>query len=291
MMTARLVLLFVLFSIATFAQDNEPLYLNEFYQVGDSLLVGNEGPLRSTPSRSGKVIKKLAVGDKLYFIGLGDREAEKRETIFGLDGAFIPVHYVIDGEFVMGYVWDGLIARTYSYDKTGNGFLYSFESYDISSSVLAMKLSRKDAKSNAVYNQTIRDTINFDRSKVSKILPAMGLSQVDAIFRVGLLGEACGVSTNYHYYAWNGSSFIALPSKSSVGDAGIYSYSENLLFPSEHKYGKDLIVVESSEYESEYYLIEGIPDVEFVDDVEKKTIVVYKWTGKKYIKLNRVEEY
>lgn len=58
-----------------------------------------------------------------------------------------------------------------------------------------------------------------------------------------------------------------------------FIYGENLLFPSEHKLGKDLIIIESETYTVDYVeyeeLAEPIEVERTVEDVK-----VYRWDGK-----------
>ena len=273
-----------------FSQEDRTYFLYNSYQVGDSIYIGIEGPLRSFPSRSSKIIKNLSVGDKVYYLGWGPREEVKRETIYGIDAEFICVEFLIDGNYETGYIWGGLLAQVDAFDSKNNQYLYSFKNFNSKDGTMDLRLTRIDASSKSIYHQNFIDTIGYEQHKVGKILGPMGLSNVQSIFRVGYLGEACGILTIYNYYAWNGKEFIQLPSKKSVADGGVYYYAETLQFPTEHKYGNDLIIITSEEMEAEEIVFEGVADAWFTNAVTTSRTSVYKWTGKGYHKLHQIEE-
>jgi hypothetical protein len=68
-----------------------------------------------------------------------------------------------------------------------------------------------------------------------KILDNMGLTGLQAIYRIGFFSESCGVPTAPHYIGWTDTEFLDLPGKGNVSDAAIFYQEEKLLFPSEHK--------------------------------------------------------
>ncbi len=276
------IFLFVL-SSNLFSQENSYYLPRYFHQESDSVVLTNGGNVRQSPSRNAKSIAKLEVGAKVLITG----EAIGEETIFGLTGEYFPIRYVSKGVEINGYMWSGLFAYTWAKDKEGNEYaigakrLLSNSEYD----EVEYNLMRRDVKSGKIYQQLVLRDVGEQSWFESKVLGGMGLTNVQAIFRVGFLGEACGVASTHYYYAWSAGKFVELPSKSSVGDAGVYYSGDKLLFPTEHKYGANLIVVETEEAETEFvYFVEGI---EVLEEVIHKTQRWFRWDGKHYEELEK----
>lgn len=272
-----------------FAQDTEALKIYHYFSEGDTLLLSGGGHIRSTPSRNGKSIDQLEVGHTLYINAEVEYEGIGEYVIQALKVGYYPVRYEKDGQWKSGYVWGGLIAQAYSYDKNGNCYIFGQRSFNVDTEELTIAVTRIDGKTKKMHEQLFQYVFGYQTGYESKVLSNMGLSQLEQIFRVGFLGEACGIYTTYYYYGWNGSQFIELPSKNSVGDAGVYHYSENMLFPTEHKLGKDLIIIESTSSTTNYVGYKEIKDQSFEVEEITKGIKVYMWNGKSTRLLEPIE--
>ena len=271
------ILLFLSFGL--FAQKNEPLEIYHFFQKGDTLVLSSPGYVRATPSLKGKSIDQLSVGSFVYIETDITGLSEGGEVINNFKADYYPVRYEKDGQWKSGYVWGGLIANTYSVDKNNNQYIIGKRSFDSENYEITFGVIRIDGATKKAYEQLFKYVSGDQSSFDSKILGNMGLSNIHQIFRVGLLGEACGIYTTYHYYGWNGEKFIELPTKNSVGDAGIFGYSEKLLFPSEHKSGS-FIIIESTTSTSDYFEYEEIKGEVFEIEEITKEKKVYLWDGK-----------
>lgn len=271
------ILLFLSFGL--FAQKNEPLEIYHFFQKGDTLLLSSPGYIRATPSLKGKSIDQLPVGSVVYIEADVMGLSNGGEVINNFKADYYPVRYEKDGQWKSGYVWGGLIANTYSVDKNNNQYIIGKRSFDSENYEITFGVIRIDGTTKKVYEQLFKYVSGDQSSFDSKILGNMGLSHINQIFRVGLLGEACGIYTTYHYYGWNGEKFVEFPTKNSVGDAGIFGYSEKLLFPSEHKLGS-FIIVESKTVTTDYVQYKELEGQEFeIEDTHKET-KIYSWNGK-----------
>lgn len=271
---------FLFLSSLIFAQDTGALEIHHYFSDGDTLVLSDGGHIRSTPSRNGKSIDELPIGYTLYINGEVEYGGIGEYVIRTLQAGYYPVRYEKDGQWKSGYVWGGLIAETYSYDKNGNCYIFGQRSFNVDTEELTIAVIRIDGTTKKIHEQLFSYPFGYQSSYESKVLSNMGLSQLEQIFRVGFLGGACGIYTTYHYYGWNGKQFIELPPKKSVGDAGIYYYSENMLFPTEHKIGKDLIIIESTSSEIDYVGYAEIKDEVFEKEEITKETKVYLWDGK-----------
>ncbi len=280
---------FLFLSPLIYAQDAGALEIRHYFSDGDTLVLSDGGHIRSTPSRNGKSIDELPVGKTLYINGEVEYGGIGEYVIRTLQAGYYPVRYEKDGQWKSGYVWGGLIAQAYSYDKSGNGYIFGKRSFDGDTDVLTVAVIRIDGMTKKIHEQLFSYPFGYQSSYESKVLSNMGLSQLEQIFRVGFLGEACGIYTTYHYYGWNGKQFIELPPKKSVGDAGVYYYSENMLFPTEHKIGKDLIIIESTSSAIDYVGYAEIKGEAFEKEEITKETKVYLWDGKSARLLEPIE--
>lgn len=270
------ILLFLSFGL--FAQKNEPFEIYHFFQKGDTLVLSSPGYIRVRPSLKGKSIDQLPVGHFVYIDTDVEGLSNGGEVINNFNAHYYPVRYEKDGQWKSGYVWGGLIANTHSVDKSNNRYIIGRRSFDSENYEITFGVTRIDGTTGKIYEQLFKYVCGDQSSFESKILGNMGLSNIHQIFRVGLLGEACGIYTTYHYYGWNGEKFIELPTKNSVGDAGVFGYSEKLLFPSEHKLG-NFIIVESETVTSDYVQYEELEGQEFEIEYTHKETKIYFWNG------------
>lgn len=274
-----------------FAQD-ENAYVRTFYcQAGDTLYVGNDGKIRSEPNRSAKILQEAKIGMMLICERNYDYENQpKSEIIFNIASPFIAVKFESNGQWVSGYVWGGLIADVAAKDAKGNHFFLTRTSYDPEKYYFKGLVARIDGKTNHVVRADVDTIFSMNSWTEGKVFSGMGLSNVSSIFRATYYAESCGIFTISYYFAWDGKTLLQdLPTKSSVGDGGIYSYGEEILFPVEHKQGNDLIIVrtEESNYKDIYF--KEIDLYELVGTTNS-SLKIYKWDGRKARKLEGVVE-
>lgn len=258
----------------------------DYYQAGDTVYLANGGHLREAGSRNAKSMGQMPVATRLVITG---EQTSTPEVIYHLSGKYFPVKWESPTGLKHGYVWQCLLAKTMAKDKAQNTYVFGWKSYSPTDNVMTYALSRVDALGK-IQEFPLKDTFSYHSSYDSKVLGAMGLTGVKNIFRVAMLGEACGVATIYNYYAWDGNQFHVLPQKMSVGDAGVYYYSEELKFPSEHKLADDVIMISSEE--SEYALVrfKGVGNELFQEGTVVHKYRFYKWTGKGFYELEKEED-
>lgn len=211
--------------------------------IGDtSHVFANNSYIRSYPSLESKVLDSLSVGAELIILS----EGYNNDKVKGFHAPWHEVSYIKDNERKRGFVWLGLLAVGSKKDGKGNRFLYGYdrylkggEGYGVDRYLCEIKLLANDNSLRATHTFVLEsDGQSFSDSK---LLPNMGLEGLNAIYRVGFLGEACGIPSIYFYVGWNGHEFVDMPGRQSVSDAGVFYYQEQLLFPSEHKKEKNTV--------------------------------------------------
>lgn len=260
-------------------------YLPAYLREGDSCIITMNGKSRSSPARNASKTDDLVIGEKVYIIEQGEQE----EMIFGIKAPFCKVRYKKQDLWKEAYVWAGLLSLSFSKDKNGMVYAVGARAFlpDEHSRCVKLGLLLLDINHQLVYEQDMFFETGEQSFVESKVLSPMGLTNVKSVFRVGFLGRACGIMTEYLYYAWTGREFIQLPSKRSMGDADIYGYSEELFFPLEHRNGDNLIIIRQKEYQYERF---EVADQTSYDEFIKVTEEWYRWDGKKVVMLERKRE-
>lgn len=280
--------LLALFTVLVYGQQETPAAyeLDENFnfwhlQPGDTAYVfADVAYVRDYPSTSSALIDSVRQGQRVII----SSEGYNSSLVRGYSAPWHQVSYEVNGRHKQGFIWLGLLAIGAQGDAMGNQFLYG----------LLRKNPGQDEYSNGQYRCGVK-YLSADHALIgqiifphndegqgyteAKLLGNMGLSGLQAIYRVGFYGEACGVPTIHTYLGWDGQQFINMLSKTSVGDAGVYYYEEKVLFPVEHKLQGDLVIKD---------IIQGeVIDLDAVEPEIKETSKreKYRWENKQLIQI------
>lgn len=263
-----------------FAQNEAPqayVVSNEYNlwnkAVGDQAYVfADVAYIRDYPSTSGKLVDSLQHGSIVKIIS----EGYNQSTIRGFEAPWHKVEYSVNGKNKTGFIWLGLLALSKETNNKGEQFLIGFlkRSKDPMSLEYLVEIKAFDNNSNLIARSYYPATLGGQTYVESKVLPNMGLENLQSIHRIGFLGEACGISSNHYYFGWNGQEMIPMLDKSSVSDAGVFYYNETILFPSEHKLDNVTIIKDIEEGE----VIDD--EAEVLQYKVKKERKEYRWDGK-----------
>ncbi len=240
--------------------------------------------VRSAAGTKFPVIDSLHAGDTITV----KSNSNKFLTLKNIVAPWIWIDYVKNGTKKQGYIWAGLLAIGYAIDDEAT-YLFGIdriieqkekrtEYYTGNIFKTALKVIKKGALV-AQKNRDIEDNESVSHVDL-KLLGDPKLTNVKQVARIMTSGEACGIYTNYYYAGFTGNSFLDLPGKSTVSDAGVYWHIETILFPSE-KGGKAGKLIKITE--------EGTADDEETDANTTKYKTSYKtetfvWTGSKAVK-------
>ena len=261
-------LVFLLSFYFGFSQSEEE-YSSFHFELGShqKILVSNT-KVRKCPELGTVVIDSLSPGNDIKIIyrtpqnfKIGERHAP-----------WFKVSYEKNGTPTEGYIWGGNIAlghRKYNDVQLLFGIASTQKIKNKGSEgdyneMIARVVALKD-------NQVISER-NFEMGNSEnlsgygfKIIENQKLKNVDFIVAAMVSGEACGVPTYEQYFLWSHNSLVKLPRLMSVGDADVYSYSEEFQF---FKNGKIMMKIE--QYEKD----------ENNKETTKKTSKTYFWDGK-----------
>ncbi|MBO9732884.1 MAG: hypothetical protein J7623_29845 [Chitinophaga sp.] len=193
-------------------------------------------------------IDTLLTGEEITVVKITD----KLLNLKGLTAPWIQVKYKKDGVDKEGYLWQGLISFRqvrrgdtkfiYAIDRRMDSTVVADDGVKMVMKYFLVKLKVVQAgQLKAVNSFKIFDgeSANFGDAK---IMSGLGLSNVQNIVVLTFGGEACGIESNYFYFAWlNDSRLVPLPARMSVGDAGAYYHDESFTFPAEKNGQPDII--------------------------------------------------
>jgi hypothetical protein len=275
------VALLIILSVSARAQERPAAYAvdEEFNlwnkNINDTAFVfADIAYIRDYPGLEGVLLDSLRTGTRVVI----KSEPYNKTLIKDFHAPWYKVTYMTGKQKRTGFIWLGLLALGTNTDKEGKLWMYGFNKY-VNRSNDEEHLSLCEIKVLDRAQQPIaRTSVLISRGGQTytegKILDNMGLAGLQAIYRIGFMGEACGVSTNHYYIGWTGTEFVPLPGKTSVSDAGVFYHEEKLLFPSEHNLDPALIIRDVTDAE----VID--PDQDELTYKEIKKRVKYIWDGK-----------
>lgn len=223
----------------------------------------------------------LFTGDDITVTAITD----KLLNLKGLTAPWVQIKYKKNGIDKEGFLWQGLISFA-PLRRGDTKFVYAIDRR-VDSSFIAdgakmvnkqfvVKLKVVQAgilKSVSSCKVSDSEEANFTDAK---IMSGLGLSNVQYIITVTFGGEACGIATNYFYFAWlNDSRLAPLPGRMSIGDAGVFYHDETFTFPAEKNGQPDMIYWNMTEGEATEKMDKnGEPVYK-----ETKATAKYSWDG------------
>lgn len=291
----NILLLILLFSNFTFSQEISSE--NYFWTFNNNSNV--EGVIgvkkcyvRKEPKTNSDLLDSLLVGNKITITS----NSSESTVINGLNLSWVEIEYIKNNQIKKGFIWKGFIALGSSKKKDilflttidskftkkvkEGGFEYSAEFCKISVKAVNENFKIIDEKS---FSKQLSESQFFENSTIN----GWGLKNVNAIYRISLSGQACGIPTYCYYFAWTGKKILFLPEKYIVGDAGIFYHSEEFIFPNEKKGVSNTIIKQIIEAE---IIDENAEDNKFL---VKKEIEYYSWDGVsfKFVKRKKIKPF
>ncbi len=249
--------LFLFLTIVTWSQnlsiDNNFFRFNDENLLKEELIISAKNCyIRSEPNTNSILLDSLQLGNKVNFI----KDTEIDINIKGLELSWVEVEYSKGNQIRKGYLWKGFIAISVD----------NYKDYSIITSVDRKFIKKTTDKDNNTYDQTnygftikllekdhfIKEksfvkNISDNMSSISKTISNWGLKEIDFIYKISFIGEACAIPTEDIYFGWNGKEMLKIIEKYSVGDGNAYYYSEELIFPKEKNGQANTIIKKSKD--------------------------------------------
>ena len=267
---------------AAYAQDDNFNLYHTFKDSSARVFV-NMAYIRTEPSSKSQLQDSLALGTPVTFL---DDEGYHATFIRGMELPWHRIQYQADGKTRTGYIWLGLLSIDQQVDaKTGQLFMYGFAwksndpndaYYWVEAKVLDKNLQLLNTKGFPFYHAE-------QSYSMSELQQGNSIATAKQTYSIRFLGEACGISSIHQALAFDGKQLILLPRTSSVSDAGVYYYDEELKFPKKHQLGKDIVLKTIETGEAEDYDMDNPP--EELKYKISKVEETYQWDGQLYRKV------
>lgn len=184
-------------------------------QAGSSAHVFVEkAMIRSNPSTTAAIIDWLSVGaevlvQQLYY---------PLTVVKGFRTPWVAIQYKSGGTNKQGYIWQGLLSLHAATNASGLLFISgvsaadnkSIENYETAYYIMTLKVLNGTS---VICTKSWEQTYGEQTMVEGKLFENLGLKDCSNIYRLGLLGEACGVTSVYTYFAFNENELFALPGK------------------------------------------------------------------------------
>ncbi|KDN53678.1 SH3 domain-containing protein [Flavobacterium seoulense] len=289
--THKLTVLFlILFSTCSFAQNELTHDSYWIERENNNAIIGVKNCyIRNAPSINAKLLDSLQMGKEVLIL----KSTENKLKIKGINVSWIQIQYTNkSGETQTGFLWKGFLALGFQKNKQ-NTFLTTIDKIEtitknnFEQEMFSISAKILDQDNNLLYQKTIQKNITDSYYFEDKTIGGLGLKNISEIYRISFSGQACGIPSLYYYFGWDNKKFLELPEKYSVGDAGIYYYYENFIFPKESGGKPDLIIkkvkqAEGNNESKEYYSFN-------VSEWSE----TYKWNGEKasFISKSKIKKY
>ena len=242
-MKKTLTLFLFFLSFALWSQDAK--YLSENYEFKKNekpYLFGDKVKLREFSNTDSEVLSLIKIGEQIEII-------EKTDSVFLFNGIESPWYKVKYKEFV-GYVVGGLISLDTAIidDIT---YLISLEKKEKS---LFLKTRLLNKENEYLENNSELKTHVFS----IKAFDNRGLNNLKSIFFIDYLAEACGINGGGIYLFYDGISLNKVIDYTQIGDADLYWYIEEYVFPTDKDGIKDKILYKREIGETKEYATEWV---------------------------------
>ncbi|OYD44207.1 hypothetical protein CHU00_18105 [Sphingobacterium cellulitidis] len=270
--------LFALVNSVAMAQEEPAAYVvNDEYNLyltqkdSTALVFANMAYIRKEPSTKSELKDSISIGTEVKFlddVGLNP---------MSLRGMYLPwqrVEYKKDNQVKTGYIWLGLLSLGHTYDKSSNNlFMYGFawKSNEVNENYYWVETKVLDKDRQLLGTNSFPYYPGGQSYTTAELQKNTGLEDAKRIYSIKFLGEACGIASEYHALAWNDQGFIPLPKTSSVSDAGVFYYSEELIYPNQHKKGKDIILKRIEEGEADEDQLDSNEEIQFQVKIKEET--------------------
>lgn len=249
---------------------------------GDKYYIyGRMANIRSGPDATAPIMDSLPCGTSVVIMEQG----KELYALKNIHAPWMKVQYYAGNEYRFGYVWEGLLALDcYTKFESKVRFIYGLEQVipsgnpedkDFEPETWLIRLKVLDTSGTLLDEKEWKTPGPETSATGGKLLGDMGLSNTTDIVRIYFGGEACGVPAYYYYYGWTGKKLLPLPGKMEVGDAGVYYFTETMLFPKEPGGQPDKIIKIAEEGEA----LDNQDETKEPVYKTKKSRQVYLWNG------------
>lgn len=191
--------------------------------------------LKAEPNNDSKTIAVIEIGEKLILNATYNNE----------NNGVRPSYYQVKYQDKIGYIKaESLSLTKLKANKKETYFLFKLKTNKDSST---SSIIIREVKANKMI--TDFNTILQGDMFLLKLSNNKGLDSVDQLIVIDYISEACGAEGGETFFTWNSEGIKLLAHLSSIGDAGVFSLDERLIFPSDTDGIKGALIFKSEMYE------------------------------------------
>ena len=242
--------------------------------------------VRINPDASSTLLDSLQIGNEIKVIKSTDNDYK----IKGVNVSWVEIEYTNKkGIASKGYLWKGFLALGY-FKKSDLTYLTMIEKVELNKENglddFAIMIKILNNQNSVLGQKTIIKNLGEASLFENKTIGGFGLSNVIGIYRIGFLGEACGIASTIYYFVWNGTKISMLPDKYYDGEASFSYHNENFIFPKEKGGKPDTVIKVVEEGENTDETGEQLHSIYNVTLWKE----IYKWDGEKVIFIEKTKE-
>lgn len=211
--------LFPFLSLAQSDHDNYLLSLHEFEKGSTQYLFGDRVVLRKEPGKESASMDTLQIGTALKIV-------EKSERFDSYSGVEWPWYKVKAGKKT-GYVLGALISLPIDQSISGR-YLVSMK-HDQENATVLYRYIAEDGR--LLQGESALNTWVFN----IKVTGNRGIEGLENMLYIDYYADACGVDGGGIYIFYDGQNLTETLRVSSVSEAGLFWYSEELIFPEDEQ--------------------------------------------------------
>lgn len=249
---------FVIINTITFSQELPFFGPYNNYSKGDTTYIyDDQVELKSKPIESSKTIKFIPMGTQIFI-------DSTIEVNYNIDFKY-PKYYKVKYKGKTGYVKSNSLAiEKFSFPKLKIDLLF--------------KIQNENEYHNLNYKEIYDDTMIYESSLDLRSTPfviyktdSRGLDSIECLIVIDYISEYCGAQGGEDYYSWTPMELNLIANLTSIGDGGVYSRTEILIFPADPEGLEKKIIYKAVEWE--------MIDEESEWTIETNESLTYKWSN------------
>jgi hypothetical protein len=232
-------ILFLFVSLNSAAQTDKTVYnYGAFKEGAIARLFGDKVNIRSGPSVKDKIVANLPIGTPLTIIRKSEEAYKMNEFISN----WYEVSFFLGKDEKKGYVWGGLLSLI-SFEVPNNPggkktwLVYGITAYDTATYKFSsqLRLFRNDSLISTLSFEPIFSPLGGERIYSycigGEILDNHGFTGISNIVKLEYIYGACGFNNGNILVFIKGKDLIYGVEAIEVGEAGIFSYTYELIYP------------------------------------------------------------
>lgn len=290
------IIFFLLFTNLLFSQEipSENYYwdFNYINKNGTEAIIGAKNCyIREDVTTNSTLLDSLQIGSKIKVL----KNTEDYLNIKGLDLSWVEIEYNKDNKTKTGFVWKGFIALG-NFKKGNTSFLTTIDSkytkkvqrddYEYEGEFYRISIKAIDSENQIIGEKSFSEQLSESHYFQNSVINSWGLKDLSDVYRISFSGQACGIPTLHYYFGWNGTTFLTLPKKYDVGDAGVFHHIEEFVFPKE-KGGQADMIIKNIEVDEE---VGEAKDGSYTIHEVKKSSEFYSWDGKTFKLIKTIKQ-